>query len=97
MDALDLNSLGLDTYKAAKLDRALSNEDWRLRFVEGAVRNLPKVKSDHCPILISTTGFAPVPKAIKPFRFQAAWILHDRFEEFVYTNWRNDIPLVPFL
>lgn len=47
--------------------------------------------------MISNTGFAPIPKALKPFRFQAAWILHERFEEFMYTNWKNDVPLIPFL
>lgn len=72
-----------DTFKSARLDRGLANDAWRLRFEEGAVRNLPKTKSDHCPILISTTGFAPVPTTIKPFRFQAAWLNHQKFQDFV--------------
>ncbi|XP_057246683.1 uncharacterized protein LOC130589440 [Beta vulgaris subsp. vulgaris] len=63
-----------DTFKSARLDRCLANEDWRLKFSEAAVRNLPKSCSDHCPILMSSSGFAPLPQAIRPFRFQAAWL-----------------------
>ncbi|XP_021721066.1 uncharacterized protein LOC110688610 [Chenopodium quinoa] len=53
--------LSPNSFKSARLDRGLVNEDWRLRFVEGAVRSLPRLTSDHCPILISTNGFAPIP------------------------------------
>ena len=86
-----------DTFKSARLDRGLANEDWRLRFSEGAVRNLPKAASDHCPIIISTTGFAPIPMVVKPFRFQAAWLNHGKFHEFVYSRWNKTTPIVPFL
>lgn len=81
----------------AKLDRAIANDDWRLHFEECAVHYLPKLESDRCPILISNTTFSPIPKALKFFRFQAAWILHERFEEFMYTTWKNDVPFIPFL
>ena len=85
------------TFKSARLDRGLVNAKWRLKFEEGGLRNLPKLSSDHCPILLSTTGFAPVPRAIKPFRFQAAWLNHDKFNDFVLKNWIPPAPLVPFL
>ncbi|XP_021767521.1 uncharacterized protein LOC110731911 [Chenopodium quinoa] len=85
------------TFNSTRLDRGIINDEWRLRFVEGALRNLPRTASDHCPILISTTGFAQVPTTIKPFRFQAAWLHHEKFEEFVIQNWRNDVPIVQFL
>lgn len=86
-----------ETFKSARLDRGLANGDWRLLFAEGAVRNLPKASSDHCPILISTTGFAPVTKAIRPFRFQAAWLNHGSFSEYVHSKWKSSAPIVPFL
>lgn len=70
------------------------NEDWRIRFEKGAVRNLPKIKSDHCPILIGTNGFAPLPIATKPLRIEAAWLHHEHFEEFVLTHWNNQVPLM---
>ncbi|XP_021738161.1 uncharacterized protein LOC110704651 [Chenopodium quinoa] len=86
-----------DNFKSARLDRGLANEEWRLLFAEGAVRNLPRIKSDHCPILISTNGFAPISMVNRPFRFQAAWVHHGKFEEFVNANWNKTAPIVPFL
>ncbi|XP_021774689.1 uncharacterized protein LOC110738605 [Chenopodium quinoa] len=80
------------TFKAARLDRALVNDEWRLCFPEGVVCNLTKLTSDHCPLLINTNGFAPIPTALKPFRFQAAWIKHEKFEEFVSTSWDHNCP-----
>lgn len=85
-----------ETYKVARLDRFLCNEDWRLRFEEGAVNHLPKNYSDHCPIIVSSSGFAPVPETIRQFRFQAAWLSHDTFDDFVTKNWVQDAPVVPF-
>ncbi|XP_021756943.1 uncharacterized protein LOC110722030 [Chenopodium quinoa] len=85
------------TYKAARLDRALVKEELRLRFDEGVVRNLTRITSDHCPILINLNGFTPIPKALKPFRFQAAWLKHETFEEFVCDKWNNSETLIPFL
>ena len=86
-----------ETFKSARLDRGLVNDKWRLRFEEGSLRNLPKSSSDHCPILISSTGFAPIPFALRPFGFQAAWLRHDKFQEFVIKNWVSTAPIVPFL
>ncbi|XP_010687131.1 uncharacterized protein LOC104901277 [Beta vulgaris subsp. vulgaris] len=86
-----------ETFKSARLDRGLVNEEWRLRFNEGAVRNLPKAASDHCPIIISTNGFAPIPGTLKPFCFQAAWMKHAKFHEFVFKNWKKMALIVPFL
>lgn len=49
------------------------------------------------PILISNNGFAPIPRTIRPFRFQAAWLNHQVFHDFVLHNWKNEAPIVPFL
>ncbi|XP_074266295.1 uncharacterized protein LOC141588767 [Silene latifolia] len=99
-DWIDLNYTGLDftwarghtaaTRKWARLDRAIWNSNWRVTFSEGALRNLVQNQSDHCPILVNTNGFAPIPQIIKPFSFQAAWMCHEKFSEFVKSNWRND-------
>lgn len=58
---------------------------------------LPKIKSDHCPLLISVNGFALIPHYLKPFRFQAAWMSHGKFDEFVSTQWHNSKMLITFL
>ena len=37
-----------------RLDRAVGNMNWRLRFSEASVVHLPALKSDHMPILLKT-------------------------------------------
>ncbi|XP_021836152.1 uncharacterized protein [Spinacia oleracea] len=85
------------TFKSARLDRFMANEEWHLKFEDAVVKHLPRACSDHCPIILSTNGFAPIPASLKPFRFQAAWITHEKFEEFMKNNWNNSTPLIPFL
>ncbi|KAL2902361.1 hypothetical protein RDABS01_027443 [Bienertia sinuspersici] len=86
-----------DTRRSARLDRFLCNSEWASRFSNAHVKHLPAIQSDHCLIIISPNGFVPLHSTNKPFRFQAAWLTHEKFQEFVDSNWSNDIPLVPFL
>ncbi|KAI8012836.1 hypothetical protein LOK49_LG05G03328 [Camellia lanceoleosa] len=37
-----------------RLDRAVSNTEWRLAFSEGIVKNLPRTYSDHSPLIVYT-------------------------------------------
>ncbi|CAI0537490.1 unnamed protein product, partial [Linum tenue] len=37
-----------------RLDRGVFNTDWRLQFPEASITHLPRVKSDHCPLLLQT-------------------------------------------
>ncbi|XP_028123763.1 uncharacterized protein LOC114320887 [Camellia sinensis] len=39
-----------------RLDRALSNPEWRTMFPEATVRVLPRTYSDHSPLLVYTQG-----------------------------------------
>ncbi|KAL2921667.1 50S ribosomal protein L10 [Bienertia sinuspersici] len=78
-----------ETRRSAQLDRALYNSEWGLRFSNATVKHLPTVKSDHNPLFISPNGFH--------FRFQAPWMTHEKFQEFMQSKWRNDTPLIPFL
>ncbi|XP_074267104.1 uncharacterized protein LOC141590409 [Silene latifolia] len=87
----------VDTRKWARLDKVICNSSWRVMFAEGSLRHLMQNQSDHCPILVNTNGFAPLPAMLKPFRFQATWMCHNKFSEFVKTNWKNDQPLIPFV
>ncbi|KAL2942613.1 Arf-GAP with ANK repeat and PH domain-containing protein cnt-1 [Bienertia sinuspersici] len=73
-----------ETRRSARLDRALCNGEWALRFNDAKVKHLPAVQSDHCPLLISSNGFSPLDHITRPFRFQAAC-------------WSNEEPLVPML
>ncbi|KAK9706615.1 hypothetical protein RND81_07G139200 [Saponaria officinalis] len=78
-----------ETRKWARLDRALCNQGWRELYEEASVRHLIQNHSDHCPLLVNTNGFAPINRITRPFRFQAAWMNHAKFSEFVTSNWNK--------
>ncbi|GMP71033.1 hypothetical protein CsSME_00029606 [Camellia sinensis var. sinensis] len=37
-----------------KLDRVMCNTEWRTKFPNGFVRNLPRTYSDHSPMMVFT-------------------------------------------
>lgn len=47
-----------------RLDRALSNLEWRLRFTESTITHLPKLKSDHAPLLMNFGNIFTEKKAL---------------------------------
>lgn len=53
-----------------RLDRGLANINWRSTFPKATSTHLPRLNSDHAPLLnLDTTH---IPRAnLKPFRFQA--------------------------
>ncbi|CAN1805082.1 Transposon TX1 uncharacterized 149 kDa protein, partial [Linum perenne] len=65
-----------------RLDRALANISWRTLFPEALLLHLPRTYSDHCPLLLKTTGNSLV-QNLKPFRFEAMWTLEWDYEEVV--------------
>ena len=77
----------LDTRKEARLDKALCNAEWRLKFQEGAVWHLIQAHSDHMPLLISIGGFNRVAPTRRPFRFQATWVSYNEFDKFLHEKW----------
>ncbi|XP_074271727.1 uncharacterized protein LOC141595661 [Silene latifolia] len=81
----------IETRQSARLDRALCNSEWSLMFSNASVKHLPAIQSDHCrPLLISPNGFAPLSSIQRPFRFQAAWLTHENFSDFVIENWQPE-------
>ncbi|XP_021823802.1 uncharacterized protein LOC110765062 [Prunus avium] len=70
-----------------RLDRAVCNVQWRSLFNEASVKHLPRTKSDHCPIKISLkSSFSSSPIA-RPFRFEAMWLTHAHFKDFLMQQW----------
>jgi hypothetical protein len=65
---------------------------WRLDFQDGSVEVLPRMHSDHSPLLLRC---CPNPNLIinKPFRFEAAWIYHPQFAQVVDEAWRKGSPI----
>ncbi|CAL8174658.1 unnamed protein product [Prunus armeniaca] len=72
-----------------RLDRGLCSIDWRLLFPEAHLMHLPRVNSDHCPILVRLDSKHYPNRANVPFRFQAMWMSHPDFKDFVTNLWSS--------
>lgn len=70
-----------------RLDRGLVNSSWQISFPDTSVRVLPRVKSDHHPLLLDTSGFCASNHFHEPFRFMAAWQTHKMFRAFLQDSW----------
>ncbi|CAL8164318.1 unnamed protein product [Prunus armeniaca] len=73
-----------------RLDRGLSNIAWRLLFPEANLSHLPRVNSDHCPIMVRFSSAHLPDKDCVPFRFQAMWFTHPEFSEFITKLWQSN-------
>lgn len=65
-----------------RLDRALCNGDWKAKFGDAKVIIGPRLQSDHHPVIVKLVP----PQARtgeRPFRFEAAWLTHGKFQDFV--------------
>ena len=65
--------------------------NWSIAFPQAKVRILPKLTSDHAPILIKLSNPKEYPKLT--FRFQAAWLTHPGFRKCVHENWNSNLSL----
>lgn len=73
-----------------RLDRGLCNLNWRARFDKAVIDHLPRIKSDHRPILLSLNLHSPH-RGAAPFRFLGSWLLHRDFRPFVARTWNNSL------
>ncbi|KAK2653365.1 hypothetical protein Ddye_013221 [Dipteronia dyeriana] len=78
---------GISDHIFKRLDRALCSMDWRLMFMEGFVKHLPRVTSDHCRILLCLHSNHVSQKSLKPFRFEAMWLKHKNFGDLMKQYW----------
>ncbi|XP_042045033.1 uncharacterized protein LOC121791044 [Salvia splendens] len=69
-----------------RLDRLLVNEAWSNAFEATRVTNLPRVSSDHGPILARCKMPRP-PSGGSAFRFQNMWVRHGGFLQLVQNIW----------
>ncbi|KAL8137631.1 hypothetical protein V2J09_003632 [Rumex salicifolius] len=74
-----------------RLDRVFVNLSGRLRWQEAYVQHLAAVCSDHNPLLLQLTSANAPNRARKPFHFEAAWILHPSFLDFVDSSWEHSL------
>lgn len=81
-----------------RFDRALSNLDWRLRFSDRGIMHLPKLKSDHAPLLMAFDNRRNMNRRRRrrrPFRFEAIWLTHPSFNQLSQDNWKAEMTNVP--
>lgn len=64
-----------------RLDRVLADPNWRLLYPEAALIHLPRVHSDHCPILLKLEPGLYADRSKRPFRFQAMWLSEHGFDD----------------
>ncbi|KAI9084388.1 hypothetical protein K1719_033730 [Acacia pycnantha] len=71
-----------------RLDRCLCNVLWHEKFGEAVVRVIPKICSDHHPLLVCTAKDNREFRK-RQFRFEAAWQMHEGFEEVLRNSWKG--------
>ncbi|CAL1399993.1 unnamed protein product [Linum trigynum] len=87
----------MTTHKASRIDMTLCNDDWNLTFPNTTVQHLPKFHSNHLPILTSYAGTQTEADISNAFRFEAAWLLHPQFQDFMAGNWDKEAMLISSL
>ncbi|KAI9123912.1 hypothetical protein K1719_005212 [Acacia pycnantha] len=77
-----------------RLDRAICNSTWIQSFLCSSLTHLPKVLSDHRPILIRLGLNPQAHSTDPPFKFLAAWLTHSDFQGIVHRIWSSgyDLP-----
>lgn len=73
----------------ARLDRFLVSTDWDQEFPLTEVVALPRITSDHCPILLSTERKCWSRR--NNFRFEKAWLNHEDFISKL-PDWWKEVP-----
>ncbi|XP_058762861.1 uncharacterized protein LOC131636243 [Vicia villosa] len=77
-----------------KLDRAITNDEWRLKFPDSFVKVLTRVEfSDHHPILISLYEECYSYQQ-RPFRFETAWIMNETYVNMLHDSWKEDNSII---
>lgn len=70
------------------LDRVLANPEWCIDFSYAGVLHLPRLASDHAPILLNTCR--NVSRSPPDYKFEAMWLSHPEFFDKVRECWPED-------
>lgn len=73
-----------------RIDRAFCNAGWQNRFQHHGVRHLPRLSSDHHPILIAPPQAVRPASTLSPFRMLEMWYRHPTFEPLLQHIWCRD-------
>ncbi|KAJ4782681.1 Endonuclease/exonuclease/phosphatase family protein [Rhynchospora pubera] len=69
-----------------RLDRFLVTPTWLSRYPSSMVKHLPRIHSDHSPIILKTDGFKPIKKQ---FRVEHSWFLDKDFSSLCEHYWSS--------
>ena len=81
-----MNKRGVGDEVWERLDRGLCSMEWRIHYSESFVKHLPRLSSDHCPVLIQLQSTQIPYSMSKPFRFEAMWLKNKDFEAIISNN-----------
>lgn len=70
------NGVIIETRRSARLDMKMCTNESRRQFHLADVKHIPHSYSDHYPLLIRLHGGQWDRLGLRPFKFQAAWLLH---------------------
>ena len=74
----------------AALDKVFVSTDWEQHFPLVSVQALPRLVSDHTPLIIDTGNCAIIPP--KLFRFEKWWLDQPGFHDLVQAVWSAPCP-----
>ncbi|RVX04892.1 hypothetical protein CK203_019123 [Vitis vinifera] len=77
---------GLNSQAASRLDRFLISDQWEDHFLVITQSALPRLVSDHSPIVLEAGGFS---SSKSPFRFENMWLKIDGFKDLVRSWWNG--------
>ena len=81
------------TFQVVRLDITLFSLEWSIQFPNSQVTNLPKMHSDHSPILVRVQRENCFPRDPQ-FRFQVPWLTHLDFSTDVQKQWKDETSLL---
>lgn len=84
-----MRGVNTESFKAARLDRALCNVEWRLRYPNATIKHLPMINFDHTALLISNCP-SLVGEGVRRFRFNMAWATSKEFLRCVQLSWKQN-------
>ncbi|KAH7863545.1 hypothetical protein Vadar_018897 [Vaccinium darrowii] len=72
-----------------RLDRALINSSWRIKYPNGVLHHLRPIGSDHCPILVDSNGVNAKPR--QRFIFDKRWCKDEKCREVIARGWHTEV------
>ena len=77
---------GNNNQRMSRLDRFLVSADWVSQFSNVIQRTLPRLVSDHCPVLLDSERIKSGPS---PFRFENMWLKVEGFKDLLRGWWQD--------